>query len=835
MTPFSQRALALLLFTLAFLGCQSQAAPVETKLAGQGQASLPVVVSAQASPRVREAAATLARYLARIGDFTFAVQTGDGATGIVVGRGVELVGVAAARDYVSDDPTQREDYLLRSHAGGVWLIGATDLAVEDAVWDFLHRLGYRQYFPGPNWEVVPRRTSLSIAVDAREHPDYQARRIWYGFGTWPENEADYRAWNARNRVNNGIELNTGHAYDGIIHSNQQAFRDHPEYHGLVNGERKSSKFCISNPGLRQLVVDHALRHFTANPIADSISVDPSDGGGWCECEECAKLGSISDRAVLLANTVAAAVNEKFPNKYVGMYAYNQHSPPPNIRVHPNVIISVATSFIKGGYTVDQLIEGWQKQGATIGIREYYSVITWDRNMPAAARGANFKYLTTTIPRFHKAGARFLSAESSENWGPNGLGYYIAGRTLWDTDEAGKVDALVDDFLDKCFGPARAPMAQYYALLRPNPNTPLTDDFIGRMYRHLEAARKLTNDPAINARLNDLVLYTRYVELYHAYAEARGEARQAAFEALIRHNYRIRRTMMVHSKGLYRDLPNRDKAMKVPADAGWNVPEPKNPWKSSAPFTAVELSAFVADGIQRFPLVEIQAKNFPKDLVSAAPLKLPEVAPGNLAVMLRGSQTFYTWSDGKTPLRLRVTAGNIYNNLGSARLRLVTVEEAAADETGGNNVEVAPDKAEHVVELKAPPPGLSALVISDHSAGTVVDWDPNVPMTAESSMQARPVFNGRWTAYCYVPKGTRQVAGFANGAGTLQDSSGKVVQTFDGKPGYFDIAVAPGQDGKLWKFVQCTGPRLMMTIPPYLARSGSELLLPREVVEADTPR
>ncbi len=29
----------------------------------------------------------------------------------------------------------------------------------------------------------------------------------------------------------------------------------------------------------------------------------------------------------------------------------------------------------------------------------------------------------------------MSAESSDNWGPNGLGYYPAARMLWDVDEA----------------------------------------------------------------------------------------------------------------------------------------------------------------------------------------------------------------------------------------------------------------------------------------------------------------------------------------------------------------------------------------------------------------
>jgi hypothetical protein len=44
-------------------------------------------------------------------------------------------------------------------------------------------------------------------------------------------------------------------------------------------------------------------------------------------------------------------------------------------------------------------------------------------------------------------------------------------------------------------------------------------------------------------------------------------------------------------------------------------------------------------------------------------------------------------------------------------------------------------------------------------------------------------------------------------------------------------VEAGEDGKLWQFQNTAGSRMLMTVPPYLARSGSELLLPAEVVKA----
>ena len=71
------------------------------------------------------------------------------------------------------------------------------------------------------------------------------------------------------------------------------------------------------------------------------------------------------------------------------------------------------------------------------------------------------------------------------------------------------------------------------------------------------------------------------------------------------------------------------------------------------------------------------------------------------------------------------------------------------------------------------------------------------------------------------------------SGTLVDPDGQVAIDF-GKTdeGWFRVQVPEGQDGKLWRFENSQGQRLLMTMPPYLARSGEELLLPIEVVAAD---
>lgn len=808
-------------------------------LSRASKATVPIVLAKDATVRVRDASADLATYLNAITGAEFATRAGDGTKGIAVGLPDDFPSLNLAKALEIKNITDREAYILKSHKEGLYVIGATELAVEHAVWDLLYRLGYRQYFPGPAWEIIPRKDTIKIAIDTTQRPDYLNRRIWYGFGTWDYNARPYAKWCQRNRTASGFILNISHAYESIIRQNKAAFDANPEFLGLLDGERKSSKLCIGNPDLRKLVVNHAIKYFEDGPDRDSISMDPSDGGNWCQCDKCTALGSISNRALTLANQVAREIGSKFENKYVGMYAYNYHSPPPSIRVHPNVIISIATAFIKGGYTLDELIAGWSKQGATIGMREYYAVFPWDHDLPGQARGSDLDYLQRTIPEFHAKGARFLSAESSDNWGANGLGYYVASRILWDLDEAENVDQIVDDFLTTAFGSAKKPMTRFYDLINGANKPLLSDDLIGRMYRHLQKARQLADAPQVRERINQLILYTRYVELYHKYSSSTGRDRQAAFENLIRHGYRMRKTMMVHTKALYRDLGNRDRNVNIPEDAGVSIPEEKNPWKSSAPFTKSELTDYLSRGIAAHNLSDFESVNFSKDLVPADKLNLPKVAGDSNSIRGRGIQTFYTWIEqAPATIELNITGGLIthYRNRGNVRVDLWKVgkdHDAPQNEVRLSHGQSPPDGVQRLIKFHTKHTGLHKITVSDGDDMTRVGWKPGTPMTIISSLIEPASISGSWNLYFYVPKKTKIFGLFADGSGKLLDPTGKVAFTFKAKkPDYYGIKVPEGRDGKLWKFHQCTGKKRLMTVPPCLASNARELLLPREVIEAD---
>ena len=91
----------------------------------------------------------------------------------------------------------------------------------------------------------------------------------------------------------------------------------------------------------------------------------------------------------------------------------------------------------------------------------------------------------------------------------------------------------------------------------------------------------------------------------------------------------------------------------------------------------------------------------------------------------------------------------------------------------------------------------------------------------------------WMLVFYVPKGTRVIGLHGGGHGEIRDAEDRPVFWLNGRePSFYSVPVPDGQDGRLWRIRYGRGPLRLLTVPPCLARSAQELLLPREVVQKD---
>jgi hypothetical protein len=433
---------------------------------------------------------------------------------------------------------------------------------------------------------------------------------------------------------------------------------------------------------------------------------------------------------------------------------------------------------------------------------------------------------------HGKGARFYDAESGDCWGPCGLGYYVASRVMWDVREAGRVDAMVADFLEKAFGSARGAMGEFYTLITEDTQRRAPSDLVGRMYRHLATARAATTDAKVLRRIDDLILYTRHAELMYAHQNG-----AASKDDVARHAYRMRKTMMVHSYGLWARLLGQ----KAAHTEG-------HPLKNEAPFAPEEIAALLEKGIAKNQPVEpgFAGVEFSKELVPAMPrLALGKVAVGSFPTEAQDRQRYYVWAEKPTTIDLKVAVKKRWANR-APKLELfspleVTLAPVAVRE------DYQPDNQERAFALKTPHPGLHRIETYDGGDYTRIHWPEGMRVSVESGLDTPDVtshFRGPWTLYFYVPRGTKIVGGWASRvanwapkiSGKLLGPDGREMLDFSKREdGFFKVEVPPGADGALWKFEHSLGQRLLMTVPPWMARTGEELLLPREVVEGDGGR
>ncbi|MFA6567266.1 MAG: DUF4838 domain-containing protein [Victivallales bacterium] len=819
------------------------AAPVSAHLADNGSAKMSIVIGKTADDAVKAHAKPLAEYLKKISGAKFEIVEGDGKSGIAVGTFKDFPELKLDSLFKPDDPLRREEYLLRSHKDGILLVGVNAFAVRHAVWDLLHRFGYRQYIPSANWEIIPENKVLDIAVDDFEKPDFLMRDIWYSGGLFPNQGKLHAEWVVKNRLNmssvvegkGGFNARSGHSWEGVIQNNKKALEEHPEYFALIKGERtKRPIFCVTNPGFQKLFVEDRMAALEKGK-SNFISVEKSDAGGLCECEECKKLGNNTDQMVTLANLVAEAIDKKGLNKYVGMLAYADHALPPTIKVNPRVFASVCTAW--NPQPVDKLLEGWGKQGASLGVYDYYTLAQWYGDTPGSTQFLSLESVSRNIPTYHERGAKIFAAESSPNFVACGLPFYLTTRLLWDVKEGGKADEIREEFYENCFGKSKQQVRVFYELFdakRASAASRMGPLLTIKMYGILKDAMEVADSPAVKRRIEDLVLYTRYCELrmdYTTKSVKSEEEKQKAAEALIRYSYRISDRMLVHSLWVWIEFQKYIKTL--PENCGAHVPADKNPWKKeSAPFTEAEISSYINSGVEDKAFYDDCFVDYGNELVpSGAPSAQLGVWSGMAGsrrlprLLFHGDKTtvlppITLQSEQGVPLvwSLKDLSGKI-------------LEQGRLSATG---------KPQDIV-FKTSGEGLFCFEAETEN-GSLNTVRVGLPKDAKVSIRAdadRPAFfQSNSAMYFYVPKGMKKVLLTAcfKDAGRIYDAKGKLVYEANGPveavsgrrldaSAMLNIPVGEGKDGQFWKIENFFWTTYLWNVPPYLALSPDRCVVP----------
>jgi hypothetical protein len=826
--------------------CWAPSMPAQTDVAAF---SLPRIAVSQvitipvgAASEVISAAQSLKSVLDETLAANFQIHSGDAKSlGIFIGTSADAPVPAALK---SD-----QGFFIQSTNQQLQIIGKTKFGVEHGVWDLLHQLGYRRYFPGSDWRILPNR--FAVRVNRFCQPAFVDRSMGYGFSTWDETGFSrldaFSQWKKENRWSEH-KIQNSHAYQTIISDNQAWFDANPGARGKNADGSPSQQLCVTYPGVADVAIQWArkrlkmLKERAVNngedpDLVDSISMEASDGGGFDGCTtDDEQLKTHSNRVVYLANKVAANLNSDSNTPlYVGILAYNSHSEPPTIKIHPNVVVTGTDGFIHFDGSLEEMLQAWRvmsqsSEGTKIGVYEYYSVEQWDRSLPSRAKASQIPKLIETLQSDANAGAKYFNAESSDNWGPNGIGMWMTSGLLWSPLEAQPASYYRWDFF-RVFGPANPQMADFYALINPRDDSKnlLVPGLAGEMYRRLQLALQVPGlSDAQLKRIRILVLYARYVELYQKYQSQSDVAlRQAAFETLIKYVLSIRDYGMVHSYGLLTEMITRDHLVTL-TDAEQSRNVKINPWLD--PALKLDVSSSTVDGWLSkgvtLPPYDVSSPTYSSTVLPRAGQSTEPIdSTGRRSMNFVGNNAeFRYYARGPGTLKLWHKSSALKDRSEILFFCAPGVALELCPQT-----KLAADKTEREVDLSVSQKGVYKIIIQN-GPGFTLSWEPGQAISAVASYTSPSSTVFGWNRYVYVPVGTTSFRVFNHQVKACLPSAQPACATQITVAGpakgadILEIKVPAGEDGKIWKL---SGAQqfILFGIPPYAAVSPDELLVP----------
>ncbi|MEO5736871.1 MAG: DUF4838 domain-containing protein, partial [Variovorax sp.] len=280
------------------------------------------------------------------------------ATGVMLGITSDAVATPAIR-IVSDSRLPHDGFEIRIEGRDIVIAGNDDLTpAKPDTWfvpshgalfgtqEFLERLvGVRWLFPGELGEDVPHLDALRVSLKEplRGAPSFATRTLAYlgenDPGTSPRRLPAIE-WMKRQRLTNALHpfvTGYGHSWDDYL--KPADLEAHPEWKssnsdGVRNG--KVTFFCTTAPGLVETFAKRVIETMDRDPKREMSSISPTDGGGFCTCERCAKLlttdphGKRSHAVAILTfyKQVGEIIARERPGRRLGGFVYYNYQYPP---------------------------------------------------------------------------------------------------------------------------------------------------------------------------------------------------------------------------------------------------------------------------------------------------------------------------------------------------------------------------------------------------------------------------------------------------------------------------------------------------------------------------
>ncbi len=485
--------------------CLAAACPArDMSLVRGGRPTAEIVVGQTPSAQARSAAEELQSFLQLMSGAKLPIVPSAGgqyAVTVLVGHAAAEAAAAEAGLRVPSGLGERfddEGYLVATLPGKLILAGNETDPYEGtwyAVYDLLHSLGCRWYFPGEFGQVVPPATDITVpAVCKTVRPQLRVRDTWYSghLAVTAEQSREFDTWKRRNRMSQ--RRLWAHCADPEARFLQNPVDDstyrllprdkywegHPEFYAMTPGGGRNDRFlCMSSPGALQAAADTVSEHFSAHPDHHTFAFSPPDEPVLCHCPDCTAAmhggygaegnGAVSDAYFGFVFRLADEVARRAPGRYITTMAYyNRCRPPEGVEgKRDNLLIQLASiqqctlhSYADESCASRQeyaaMLRRWQELTAGQVFYEY-DPHDWSHSQRPAWRSQG---IAEDLRLLFEGGGWGFSNEGQMAWMATGLNYYLRARLAWDLSQDPARE--IADFCRRFFGPAAEPMQQYYS-------------------------------------------------------------------------------------------------------------------------------------------------------------------------------------------------------------------------------------------------------------------------------------------------------------------------------------------------------------------------------------
>ena len=390
-----------------------------------------------------------------------------------------------------DVPVGEADFHLDVRPDGVTIFATTQLGWANGIYTLMDRWGVRWILPGVFGECLPDASAvLTLPVGAKTiQMASSAQGLTVGsHKDWPEK----KQWARRNRMGKLRHFTGRHFWLSVV--DPKIYFDkvnhpetyHPEYFALIGGERVATQPCTTHPDVIKLFIEAARERFDRGSFYATFPIDPEDNIAFCQCARCRALDPkvpmddgqmcMTNRVATLANAVAAALEDDYPDRKIAFYSYWTHTrAPEGMALHPNVSVSVCRSNACKLHLLPNdrcptcskwwdILASWQAVCSDIRTYEYVP-ISWIGKLPCPLY---LEHSASLAEQFRRG----VVGSYSDNgrWTGGGFAgtrtnfplFYMEMRTK--ADASMSPEAMLADMCEKFFGPAALAMERHHLVL-----------------------------------------------------------------------------------------------------------------------------------------------------------------------------------------------------------------------------------------------------------------------------------------------------------------------------------------------------------------------------------